>query len=340
MIEAAERLRLQPCDPRWRAGFLDTSVTNLDADHIQRLIDRSHSLLVILDYAETRAERVRDLIERAWELREGKRIRIVLLARAPGDWWRELHGGGGQAGRLLRALSFPEVELKSLSNALPERRAIFDQALAAFQRAIPQKERAPAPASIPDLSKEHFSNVLLMHMAANTAARGKTLESEDALFDEMLAHESNYWREHVASDIPAAPYRGALALLTLSQGAAVRSGVKAVAQRALAALDYGLEKADALTDALQNLYPGEQGGASALRPDRIGEFFVMRCLAEQPSLLALAFSPDVNSDARQAALTVLTRLTKWRQEEGHAFLSDALSKDLHSLLPLAIRVAE
>jgi hypothetical protein len=191
MIEATERLRLQPCDPRWRAGFLDTSGTALHADHIHRLIDRSHSLLVILDYAETRAERVRDLIERAWELREGKRIRIVLLARAPGDWWRELRGGGGQASRLLRALTFPEVELKSLSSTLPERGAIFDQALAAFQRAIPQKERAPAPASIPDLSKEHFSNVLLVHMAANAAARGKTLESEDALFDEMLAHESN-----------------------------------------------------------------------------------------------------------------------------------------------------
>jgi hypothetical protein len=121
-----------------------------------------------------------------------------------------ISGGLGQESRLeRRGLPLrPGTKVESLSPHVLERQATFDEALGAFRGAIPPEERTEVTASILDLSKNHFSNVLLLHMAANAAARGKTLESEDALFEEALGHERHYWRQHLAPDIPTAPFQG------------------------------------------------------------------------------------------------------------------------------------
>ena len=78
-------------------GFLDADA---DEQDLAVLADTDAPLLVLVDYAETRTEQLRRLLPLLWEADTGDPVRVLLLARAAGDWWaglaRELDGEPGE----------------------------------------------------------------------------------------------------------------------------------------------------------------------------------------------------------------------------------------------------
>ena len=69
---------------------------------LERLADSAAPVLAVIDYAETRTEQLTDLLRRL-DAADGAQVRLLLLARAAGDWWdraaRDLGGGGPVGGR-------------------------------------------------------------------------------------------------------------------------------------------------------------------------------------------------------------------------------------------------
>ena len=68
-----------------------------------RSVPRNRRFLAIIDYAETRRPDIVALLSAALsrDAPEDKPIRVILLAREAGDWWRELKSADGGVGALL-----------------------------------------------------------------------------------------------------------------------------------------------------------------------------------------------------------------------------------------------
>lgn len=71
----------------WRAGFLRAEAAGASQELWPALIRQTQPLLLIVDYAETRRGELVSLL-RASGQAESARVRIILLARAAGDWWK------------------------------------------------------------------------------------------------------------------------------------------------------------------------------------------------------------------------------------------------------------
>ena len=343
MIESAARLRALARDPPWRAGFLDLTGTSLEDDHMRRLIERSKSLFVVIDYAETSQDKVRQLIELAWSRRVEKQIRIVLIARAPSDWWRRLGDRLPQENRLMKDHA-GEVELRGLAMDEQDRRAIFDGAHRDFLAALGEAAQAVDETMRPDLTAAHFESVLVLHAAAHAVARGRRFRSTEDLFDEIRGRERRYWQRWLDKMSPEWHARtelveASIALLILNQGAATRPAVKAIVQQALAFHGHDDGIVDPLTDLVCRLYPGDRGGAAPLRPDLIGEYLVDRTLTTWPELADGLLAPDADDAALHNPLTVLTRLAKWRPS-GKQHLHRLLQENLAHLIRPAISAAQ
>ena len=54
------------------------------------LADTDAPLLLVVDYAETRTEQLRQLLPLLWNADTSDPMRVLLLARAAGDWWAGL----------------------------------------------------------------------------------------------------------------------------------------------------------------------------------------------------------------------------------------------------------
>src|SRR5205823_9180178 len=100
------RLFLETCQRMqrrgWRAGFLIASeAAHATADLWGALVDQGQPLLVVVDYAESRRAELVALLSAADRSPHG-RVRVVLLARAAGDWWEELKRAGDGVGDLMQ----------------------------------------------------------------------------------------------------------------------------------------------------------------------------------------------------------------------------------------------
>ncbi|HYG63576.1 MAG TPA: hypothetical protein VEL74_13425, partial [Thermoanaerobaculia bacterium] len=122
LIEWCRRLAAQG----WLTGFLLPVAT---PDELPRLLQGTLPRLVVIDYAETRLEAVRALVMRLAYLKDGPKVRLVLLARREGDWWESLKKDAATEDLLD---STPPRDLPRLLPGLEERRQAFRTAAHAF----------------------------------------------------------------------------------------------------------------------------------------------------------------------------------------------------------------
>jgi nucleoside phosphorylase len=277
------------------AGFL---APVLDNRWLERLCGRGASVIIIIDYAESRAdlEAVLFRVAAFAEATTGPRcrVRVLLLARSDGDWWKALL----QRHLAIAALQGREpLKLLSLAATPIDREAVFAEALEAFAA------RRGGPAALSSqigLDGTRFERVLYLHMAALAAVEGvaaemppgtttstaKSASDASSLMDEILAHEERFWtcqatdRSGAMMDLALA--RQLVAAATLRGGVATKQEARELCER-LEGRPRDRED-DALLGLLHEIYDVAERDCylSGLEPDLLGEGIVLRVAAPPP----------------------------------------------------------
>ncbi|WP_295384312.1 toll/interleukin-1 receptor domain-containing protein [uncultured Thiodictyon sp.] len=337
MIEVCRRLVR---DEGWHAGFLSNGAglsTNLASE-----FTHGKPCLVVIDYAETRRAEVIALTRTALRTQGQPQIRIMLLAREGGDWWDQLADGAAAdqvAATLLRSPSTKTGPYRmTRADVPPDLRAeVFSEAIRALAqaRSIPVTGTEP-----PDLSADHFGNILLIHFAALARLRGFESSRDIELLDGVLGHERQYWQLLLAEDPEAATvlpaFEQVLALITLLGGTRTAADTKAVIAETPQCKGRPREWLERLFAQLRQLYP-QEGGVSALLPDLLGERLVARALMQDDELLDIGLARGRDQAGAKRALTVLTRLAQ-RDPTQQALLSRALERHLADHLKQCLEV--
>ncbi|MEY9855066.1 tetratricopeptide (TPR) repeat protein [Catenulispora sp. GAS73] len=326
----------------WVTGHLRSDLTDHDDPPDFTVLATAMPLLLVLDYAETRPYLLRRLL--AHLARSQHRCRVLLLARADGEWRTDtLEAVPAVRALLAAAPVLPLAPLVPASGPAGQRLAMFQAAAADLAQLLPAVPTVPAhpwqllasglkPSD--DLDHPRYDNALTLQMAAlvTLLQRGPdpVQVAEGAPGEEvLLQHEQRFWK--ASADTPA--FALGLSTRTLKQTVAVAALCGAAsadeAQRTLVQVP-GLP-ADKVPDAaawLAGLYPADPDRYwGSLQPDRIAEYHASRTLTSGeislPTLLA------ASAPAQQAqAITVLARATIAHYNAGRATDADRV---LHTL---------
>ncbi len=341
------RLALELCDQMTAEGFVAGLVsTTAPTSALDSLLAVDARLLVVLDYAETRAG-LGEWLEQIplLTLETTQRLRIVLVIRNLGGWWDALLERSSEVRALLAR--DPPILLDPESLLLPARARAFSEAVAHFSRLHPI---IPPPEPPADLADAEFGNLLYLHMSALAAVEGRPTRREH-LLEETRLRERSFWLTGIsASDETVKRRYGrqidqAVAALILAGGAVDREAALRILQRA------GVEEPlrEALLLRLGDLYPGtgerDMGDAylAPLAPDLLAEAHMEAVLAHRdtpPKFVAALFA-DAQPEALRPALQWLGRLDKHggRSESLPAAFRDLLTEDLSERAPVALEVA-
>ncbi len=257
--------------------------------------------LVVLDYAETRGEEIRALLEqglRCLETGGSAPLRVLLLARAAGEWWVDLCRQGAAAMLLKGPATWPPELIEPLGQDGSTREASYRAAVQAFAAAT---GRPPTAAYyLPPLEQGIYARPLYIQLAALAALAGQRPASAEALLEEQINREWRYWRHGPAAarQIPFADWSDALALLALA------GGCPSVADGAAWLEKLGLPQAAVLAATLAERYPGTPGIAP-LQPDLLAEWLLRCRLGEKRGRELAASALDL---APQSTLVVVGRL--------------------------------
>jgi nucleoside phosphorylase len=340
------------------AGFL---VRNPDERWLERLCGLGPPVILVLDYAESRADLV-TVLQRvaAFAASSGsrRRVRVLLLARNDGDWWKALL----QQHPAIQALQDREpVKLSPLATTASERGAVFVEAARVFAavRGRPPVTRPPVA-----LEDARFQRVLYVHMAAllaielapaETGASGDAPEADDdaldagTLMDEILAHEERFWlreandRAVIAIAVPLA--RQLVAAATLRGGLGTKAEVRAMCVQ--------LEERprtpddDALIALLHDIYDGKPAYLPALEPDLVGEGMVLRVASPPDGVgdpagdrwIERVLVAGDDARALTAAFTVLGRASATNHATVRPWIANLLGTELAARAVVALRAA-
>lgn len=316
--QLAARLRARD----WVAGQVRQTHGDLDA-----LRTVQHPLLLVVDYAETRPELVRELRERTAEARHP--VRLLLLARSRGSWIR--------ATGALR-----EIRLHALSPAADERERAFRTAARDLSGRLAEvtdgtvdwprvADALPAgrPRGVP--GAETALAVQMAALATLLRHVRDPREDETTVEDELLGHEERYWSD------------------TARWSRERRDGLRAqaVAAAVLCPARDELEARETLTRLLpdellgligdiaawlRDLYPpSEDRYWGQLEPDRLAEYHASEQVVADTGLLLRLFAraPD---HQRVQILTVLARAAVAHANEDRAERAQAVIGQLRQVL--------
>ncbi|MEU3979158.1 hypothetical protein AB0F77_03460 [Streptomyces sp. NPDC026672] len=341
-LELADRLTRKG----WRAGVLRERID--DPLALGSLAAGGAPLLVVVDYADARVDQTTALL-RALRHRTAPTA-VVLAARTTrGDWHGHITGSLTGDGH---PYTLTGIELPQAHPASGE----------VYRRTFATVSGRPA-ASAPPVPAPAWATVwttldlVLLGWLAGTGAR-RLPDTPHALYDQVLQHESRYWRAVFART--RGRRRGydnlldeAAACLTLLSPPTdlVDTALRAVTR---------LERTDDLRAAVAGtmtacLAPGP-GEAVAIRPDPVGDHHLLTWLRNRPDLvrrcLDLASTPALDPELDpvetgaggepvQRALTVLARAGQndADAEDTAAVHIEALLRASPGVWPLALAVA-
>lgn len=344
------------------AGFL---VPAPDSRWLERLCGLGTPVMIVMDYAENRAdlEAVLQSVAAFSGAVTGprRRIRVLLLARSDGDWWKTLLQKHLAIAGLLT--SCEPIKLLPLAVTLLDREAVFAEASQAFAT---HRRRLPAPSSPIDLDDARFERVLYLHMAAFAAAEAidpeiswggaaSTVPSTfdaTSLMDEILAHEERFWRraatDRAGATIDLLLARQLVAAATLRGGLATQQETRKLCEQFE---DRPRDRADdTLIALLHDVYDcaDRRSYLPGLEPDLLGEAMVLRVVtpppgAGQPVDNAWIDRVVVASDAAHAvttAFSVLGRASAMNAAAVRPWIARLLRSELASRAVYALRAAK
>jgi tetratricopeptide (TPR) repeat protein len=347
------RLLMQTCQQikerhDWIAGFIgrDDIKTALQAhanDLWTGITHQHRPTLIVIDYAESRLEQVRGLLQAAFERHTGPHpLRLILLARDEGGWWTQL------------CEDFPRLNtakaetLESLTDSETTRLLEYERALEQFNTLI--RPGQAAPQGTPDLSEKHFARVLMVHAAALMRLYGfRPVHDPDGtqLLEELLKRERHYWGMHLeaksftALEDAKTVLQHAMTLVTL--GFFVGTNEPEPLANLLALLPkaaaFDGDKRLTLARILHEVYPSPNVFVDSLQPDVFGEHVVHASLTSSAGQVLIELAFDHEHANPEVALTVLARLASRRPIMGEPLLESILIPRLERLAKAVVSVA-
>ena len=330
----------------WAAGFLRAGAAG---DWFKRLIAVGKPTAVVIDYAESHAG-LRSLLEPMirYARAEGNRgrVRVLLLARAAGDWWSALIAND----ETLRAF-LTEVAPRSLEPLadVPENRVeVFREAVNAFA----SLRKRSIPLGVPDeIEGPLFERALYLHMAALAVVDGLVFRApnhaaEEGLMDAILDHEERFWDERQSQDDRGRrshieQVRQLMAAATLRGGFPTRDMAHAVAASVTGA-SHGR-----LVVLIHDIYrvSDHHGPIGAyvgpLEPDLLGERMVLRVfdrVDERPEDFVDRVFRD--NDAVLNGFIVLGRVASGAGSRVRPWIDRLLAENLNERALLALEAAK
>jgi tetratricopeptide (TPR) repeat protein len=257
----------------WVAGFLRE---RLAIEAVRRLSAVDESVLIVVDYAESRV----DLIELLEEVDQfevhGIQLRLLLIARNEGRWRDELTTKSFTTERLLgragkTALASLVRDRDSTALAILEAFAAFADALS-VQVAQPQVvTHFPEAEVILHAQAAALLSLLELDSSASDSQVESTQPTKSPLLG-LLHHEQRYWAANAAAHFTTGPpslrtQTRAVALASL-MGATAESEAVEVASRLPELSDAASERKYEIAHWLRDLYPRPEGEwVGGIQPD-------------------------------------------------------------------------
>ena len=264
---------------RWYGGFLRRDLTRRRTDpddplpDIAWLAEVIGPLLVVVDYVEqadpaTLAGHLKVLAGRRWP------TVVLLTARFPGDWRRELDNALGSRGVVPE--SFPDIRLDAHH---PRMEVVYRRSYRRFAPA------SGAPDTPPDLPPAHrrwttLDVVMLGWLAARFPQSGPPADRA-TLYERILDREFANWnaflaeKYHREADVTA--LRRAAAVVSLLSPATSEATIAALRAGELAELS-SLAPGE-LAGLLRRFLSDPEEGGLALRPDPLADHLITRTFA-------------------------------------------------------------
>ncbi|MFB4266207.1 hypothetical protein [Nonomuraea sp. GTA35] len=166
----AGELCVELVEAGWDAGFLPLDAVTALLSGERASFEALRPTLVVVDRPERSSPVVGELVRRLAKHGHNARVRLLLLAREPGEaeWWRRLDTA---AGGWLRRLNTTTVQLNAHPLTLAER---TEHALAAMKAFAPSRAALPSP---PRLDDPEYGLPLHVHLAALLRLRDGEEES-------------------------------------------------------------------------------------------------------------------------------------------------------------------
>src|ERR1017187_5169056 len=278
--------------------------------------DSGEPAVLVVDYAETRPG-LAGLLAEAVAAGGCPDVRVVLLARSAGEWWRQLLAGADY--RLSVVLEQAEPLCLGPLAGAGGRQELFGEAVTAFAGRL--------GVARPDarlLLDDPGAVVLVVHAAAllavldHAAAGGgpARVYSAGEVLTGLLGHEARYWHKSAVARglvLDTGVQRLAVAVACLAGAGSETEAAGLLA--CVPDLAGSAERRGQVARWLHDLYPAPAGGGmggewlGALRPDRVAEHLVTSELDGRgelvPGLLA-----GLGGDRLVRALTVLGRAAR------------------------------
>lgn len=320
--ELCRRLR----ERGWVAG---PAVRTLTGSELRQVGPLALPLLLVLDDAETEAERITELAAAAAAGRAGAPIRLLLLARAAGSWLRPLRRIPDEH-VLDLVVDMVEQQLPPLAPDLLTRQTEFRRAAREYAAQLGGDPEAAEPA---DLASGDYAHALDLHAAALAAASGQDGGRHRNPFAAVLARETAY-RDRSAVGLPD-PHPDRLDQV-VAAATLFGADTEAGATRLLAALPaFASAESDTVRRYLawvRELYPGPEV-LSGLRPQQLAE----ELIADRTDVIA-GCAAVASAGQRRRAIRFLGDAAI-RRPDLEAPLVDLIRQDPRALVPVAVEQA-
>ena len=299
----------------WVSGYLKESAPT---DWFDRLCSLHQPILVIIDYAESRANLQTLLKPCLNHYHTGglNKIRVVLLSRNAGDWWQALLEKEPDIKAIMAGI--PPLELSPLATTILHRKEIVNQATQIFSQILQQPQTNHI---FIDLNARIFDRVLYLHMAALAIALGLDFHAT-SLLEKILDHERGFWKKPSTIDAHEAVDQSQEDALILVNAATLIGGIKTS--------DQAESLASRLLDNPQNsenlahlhqIY-GQKNSIflDRLQPDLFGEAMVLTMIRDfeknqqQPETFLTSLFADASSAQLQHGFEMLGRIETKPQE--------------------------
>jgi hypothetical protein len=259
--------------PGW--GYLEVRDDG-EADALERWrAVEQRQLLMVVDYAETRTGLSQLLHEVAAD--EGRRVRVLLLARSAGEWWQQL-GGESARVRQMVAAAGSGIELAERVTVGKSDRDLVAEAVPHFAAALrvePPRtysvELGDGPRRILDL---HAAALVVVLRASRQVTDVVSVSVGDVL-EELLGHERRYWLQSAkALELMQGPFGLSARVVeqTVAAGTLLGACDRAQAVEVVGRVPDGVAST-VVADWLRELYPPqeeEDGRSGWAGCDRIG----------------------------------------------------------------------
>ncbi|MFF4122128.1 tetratricopeptide repeat protein [Microbispora rosea] len=322
-------------DQGWMSGWI---LADADLDSASKYIRRIEtSTILVLDYAETRPEKVDKLIRLIAERKHSNSaLKLLLISRSAGDWWEQIVANRAGIGTI------PAIEvaqLPPLEETIEGRQAAYIDACRDLGRRL--GVHVPNDLQIPNLRDSRYGSPLMLQMEALAHLLEPALASSGGSPEEIIvAHEEPYWMAVARAsgvNVHRRVLRRAVVAATLCSAINEDEAF------------YFLSRIPGFRDQsediklkgaiwLHDLYALDMDGFfwGPLQPDRLGEYLIARALREEPDLLAYLVSSE-NKAAAYRSITVLARAASHQTDLGPLLTSLIVSDP--DLATVAVDVA-